>query len=164
MDFINLPLQKLKNSWYHKIWFVNHFNIDIDCIQIIKQLVGQLCRKRTFIAPSVEDLNRVLSNKVNYINDEGIVFTKQHCNNYKTIDNVKYCCFGEFYNIELYTFKKRIGDQVAQENIDSLLFRYGFCDILAIDIKLSEITQVMTPINISNKYLYVLRDSTLTVI
>ena len=99
----NEPLIKLQNLTLYKLWLID-FNLDIDCLSLIKKLTYQIGMKRPFVPPTPEELNRgVFSYKINnklswyYINHQGIVF--------RVRDTTDIPTFHTQCGIELYTYK-----------------------------------------------------------
>lgn len=70
--FSNKPLEQYYYNCTYKVWLINHFNLDCDIKNILKQLPWFI---REFHIPNFTDY------KNNYINEYGICFEKHSVGN-----------------------------------------------------------------------------------
>ncbi len=164
MSFINLPLNTLQNTCYYKMWLVS-FQIDIDCIKVIKNIIYKLYVRRTFTRPSLEEMNNNLfyHNKHYYhVNNQGIVFKSRKKYKIKEIMPI----FTSTYMMEIFTARNCHSNNIQANNVSSVLVSFYPYHIFTIDIKLSGINHIsVCAVNNDSKcYHQILNNTNITVI
>ena len=154
MSFINQPLITRQNITIYKLWLIQ-FNLDIDCLSVIKQLTYQVCMKRKLVIPNPLDINKniiykpIKSFKFFYINNEGIVFKLRGHQPVKDGSPIPALPpkldikIERYHSKELYTHTRCKKNRIDVNNVESLLVSYFPCHMFEIDLKLSGVSDII---------------------